>query len=128
MHRIFPPPPGLTEKNFRESLKKVDINIELNKVTFGGGCASLEIDIDDAETEENVQKEIDSIKLKPCPYCNNEELELVEYQGQSLFGVVASGGSTYRIKCNKCEALGGPDVSKKGAMNIWNMRAEWYDF
>lgn len=113
MRSIFPSVKGLTERLFKECLSKANIRIDKAPSGFGG-CAL-------AEQEE--YSEMDNIELKPCPHCGSTDLELVGGKGLSILGVPIPEAEIYFVRC-KCTARGAQDVSKNGAINQWNMRAE----
>ena len=55
-----------------------------------------------------------SEKLKPCPFCGSDDLEM---EGSIM--------SSYYVRCRKCGAGGGvmfPD-NEENAVKMWNARA-----
>ena len=53
----------------------------------------------------------DKEKLKPCPFCGNQEIMLV-----------ANG--MWACWCTKCFASSGYAISKEDAVKMWNRRVE----
>lgn len=53
------------------------------------------------------------IKLKPCPFCGSEEIEII--------GVGRDW--EYTVKCNSCNAGTDYFINKKEAKEAWNRRA-----
>lgn len=53
--------------------------------------------------------------LKPCPFCNNEDLHIYVYN--------IKGGTVAQVYCKKCGASG-PDIASntQEAIDIWNKR------
>lgn len=116
MRPLFPSVNGLSEKLFKEYLRKVNIVIENNKAGYGG-CALAE------EEEQNANEAGDSIELMPCPHCGSTDLELVGGKGMTILGVTIPDAEIYFVRC-KCTATGARDVSKQGAINQWNKRVK----
>jgi len=56
-------------------------------------------------------------KLKPCPFCGSEDVELVSFGAKTV---------SYQVKCNTCEAYGplfynGNEAASRAAL-FWNTR------
>ena len=58
---------------------------------------------------------MNEIKLKPCPFCGGESIEIVRY----CDGPIAY----YYALCNNCFSSGGSDCMKEKAAENWNKRA-----
>ena len=56
-------------------------------------------------------------KLKPCPFCGSDDLDLMETDS----GVGGLSGEYY-VTCWSCCAEGGKEDTKKKAKMVWNLR------
>lgn len=54
-------------------------------------------------------------QLKPCPFCGNPQVQLIEVK------YFFSGGDGYYVACTSCNANQLPD-SKEHAVHNWNQR------
>lgn len=55
-----------------------------------------------------------SKELKPCPFCGWE----TPFLSISLYGTERH----YHVECGRCTSMGGHDISKDVAIEIWNNR------
>ena len=63
------------------------------------------------------------IMLKPCPFCGNPEVEMVESFHDWEQGKVNSIDKYYEVCCEGCELKGPPSFSGETAEQKWNSRS-----
>ncbi len=56
------------------------------------------------------------IKLKPCPFCGENEQEIIE------LGLGGTEDWAIYVRCEYCGAFGPPADSRQGAKETWNER------
>ena len=54
-------------------------------------------------------------KLKPCPFCGSDDLEIY---------IKGTGRRKYAVCCNTCDARGERTKIKEEAATAWNRRVE----
>jgi len=59
----------------------------------------------------------EQIKLKPCPFCGENEQRIIELESEVVEWAIY-------IRCEYCGALGPPADSSQGAKEAWNERVE----
>jgi len=55
------------------------------------------------------------VKLKPCPFCLNKKVEVVDFGNDD-------GEIEYAVCCENCGATGPNDISIQLASEMWNLR------